>query len=91
MIIFLTCLAGITVFAYYATKGCDPLTSKQIKNANQVNLLFYYPVILLFFYSIILLFFYSIILLFYHSFIIIFYHFSTSSLVLNKQMNNNKS
>lgn len=36
MIMFLTCLAGITVFAYYATKGCDPLSSHQIKNANQI-------------------------------------------------------
>lgn len=42
MIMFLTCLAGITVFAYYATKGCDPLSSHQIKNANQVTFFLFY-------------------------------------------------
>lgn len=30
------CLAGVSVFAYYASKGCDPYTSKEIKNTNQV-------------------------------------------------------
>lgn len=39
-IIFLACVAGITVFAYYATKGCDPLSSQQIQNANQIIPLF---------------------------------------------------
>jgi len=27
---------GIVAYAYYSTIGCDPLTSKQIKNPNQV-------------------------------------------------------
>ncbi|XP_046559453.1 sodium-coupled monocarboxylate transporter 1-like isoform X2 [Haliotis rubra] len=30
------CLAGITTFAYYAKKGCDPLSAKYISNANQL-------------------------------------------------------
>ena len=31
------CLVGITVFAFYAMKGCDPYTSKEIQNTNQVG------------------------------------------------------
>ncbi|XP_014778892.1 sodium-coupled monocarboxylate transporter 2 isoform X1 [Octopus bimaculoides] len=34
--IFLACITGIVVFSFYATKGCDPLTSKQIENTNQI-------------------------------------------------------
>lgn len=34
------CLAGVSVFAYYASKGCDPYTSKEIKNTNQIIPLF---------------------------------------------------
>lgn len=34
------CLAGVSVFAYYAAKGCDPYTSKEIKNTNQIIPLF---------------------------------------------------
>ena len=30
------CLAGVSVFAYYAMTGCDPISSKKIRNANQV-------------------------------------------------------
>ncbi|XP_060076697.1 sodium-coupled monocarboxylate transporter 1-like [Ylistrum balloti] len=30
------CLMGISAFAYYAQFGCDPLTSGQIKNKNQL-------------------------------------------------------
>ncbi|XP_062566846.1 sodium-coupled monocarboxylate transporter 1-like [Saccostrea cucullata] len=30
------CLAGIAVFAFYAMKGCDPLTNKEINNSNQI-------------------------------------------------------
>ncbi|XP_052084212.1 sodium-coupled monocarboxylate transporter 1-like [Mytilus californianus] len=31
-----SCVAGISVFAYYAEKGCDPLANKDIKNSNQI-------------------------------------------------------
>ncbi|CAC5426793.1 SLC5A6 [Mytilus coruscus] len=31
-----SCVAGISVFAYYADKGCDPLANKDIKNSNQI-------------------------------------------------------
>ncbi|XP_022311982.2 sodium-coupled monocarboxylate transporter 1-like [Crassostrea virginica] len=34
------CLVGITVFAFYAMKGCDPYTSKEIQNTNQIIPLF---------------------------------------------------
>ncbi|XP_067654098.1 sodium-coupled monocarboxylate transporter 1-like [Haliotis asinina] len=30
------CLAGIIMFAYYAQKGCDPLSDKKISNPNQL-------------------------------------------------------
>lgn len=30
------CVAGISVFAYYADKGCDPLANKDIRNPNQI-------------------------------------------------------
>ncbi|KAK3094940.1 hypothetical protein FSP39_008115 [Pinctada imbricata] len=30
------CLAGVSVFAYFAMIGCDPLASKKIKNVNQL-------------------------------------------------------
>ncbi|KAH3802762.1 hypothetical protein DPMN_156444 [Dreissena polymorpha] len=36
LLILCTCLAGIVMFAYYAQQGCDPLTSKQVANANQL-------------------------------------------------------
>ena len=32
----LASLEGIVAYAYYSTIGCDPLTSKQIKNPNQI-------------------------------------------------------
>ena len=32
----LSSLAGITAYAYFAAKGCDPLYTKEITNANQV-------------------------------------------------------
>lgn len=35
----LSCFIGFVAFAYYADKGCDPLKSKQIYNANQVPVL----------------------------------------------------
>ena len=35
----LTCLLGFVVFAYYHTKGCDPLRSGKISNSNQVRIL----------------------------------------------------
>ncbi|XP_061170771.1 sodium-coupled monocarboxylate transporter 1-like isoform X2 [Saccostrea echinata] len=34
------CLAGISVFAFYAMKGCDPYTNKEIKSSNQIIPLF---------------------------------------------------
>jgi len=34
--IFLTCMAGLTVFAYFAKSGCDPLANRDIYNPNQV-------------------------------------------------------
>ncbi|XP_048251305.1 sodium-coupled monocarboxylate transporter 1-like isoform X2 [Haliotis rufescens] len=37
VLLTLVCLAGITVFAYYAKKGCDPLSAKSISNANQLT------------------------------------------------------
>ncbi|XP_046581754.1 LOW QUALITY PROTEIN: sodium-coupled monocarboxylate transporter 1-like [Haliotis rubra] len=38
VIILLTivCLAGIIIFAYYAQKGCDPLSAEYISNSNQL-------------------------------------------------------
>lgn len=30
------CVAGISVFAFYADRGCDPLANKDIKNPNQI-------------------------------------------------------
>ncbi|XP_056003297.1 sodium-coupled monocarboxylate transporter 2-like isoform X2 [Ostrea edulis] len=30
------CVAGISVFAYYVMKGCDPYTNKDIQNTNQI-------------------------------------------------------
>ena len=38
MIIFftVTVLAGIVMFAYYAKKGCDPLSNRDVGNANQL-------------------------------------------------------
>ncbi|XP_071098413.1 sodium-coupled monocarboxylate transporter 1-like isoform X1 [Haliotis cracherodii] len=38
VIILLTivCLAGIIIFAYYAKKGCDPLSAKYVSNSNQL-------------------------------------------------------
>ena len=34
----LTCIVGLTVFAYYWELGCDPLRSGQISSSNQVSL-----------------------------------------------------
>ena len=33
----ITCIVGLTVFAYYESIGCDPLRSGQIDNSNQVR------------------------------------------------------
>jgi len=35
--ISLAAIEGIIAYAYYDTKGCDPLASKQIANPNQVR------------------------------------------------------
>lgn len=32
----LTSLSGLSMFAFYEQKGCDPVRSGQISNANQV-------------------------------------------------------
>ncbi len=37
LLLTVLCLAGITVFAYYAIRGCDPLSAKYIGNSNQVR------------------------------------------------------
>lgn len=37
ILVTITCLAGIVVFAYYAEKGCDPLTNGDVSNSNQVR------------------------------------------------------
>ena len=34
----LAAMEGVVAYAYYFTKGCDPLTSGKIKNANQVSI-----------------------------------------------------
>jgi sodium-dependent multivitamin transporter 6/sodium-coupled monocarboxylate transporter 8/12 len=34
----LATLEGVVAYAYYTTIGCDPVTSGQIKNPNQVKL-----------------------------------------------------
>ena len=36
MVYTLTCLCGLTVYAYYADKGCDPLRNKEIASSNQL-------------------------------------------------------
>ena len=40
VLLLITCLAGIVVFAYYnAIIGCDPLANKEVSNSNQVGML----------------------------------------------------
>ncbi|XP_046557622.1 sodium-coupled monocarboxylate transporter 1-like [Haliotis rubra] len=36
LMLTILCLAGITIFAYYAIRGCDPLSAKYIGNSNQL-------------------------------------------------------
>lgn len=36
ILLTMTCLAGIVIFAYYVNQGCDPLTSGSVANSNQV-------------------------------------------------------
>ncbi|XP_071093128.1 sodium-coupled monocarboxylate transporter 1-like isoform X1 [Haliotis cracherodii] len=36
ILLTILCLAGITIFAYYAIRGCDPLSAKYIGNSNQL-------------------------------------------------------
>lgn len=36
ILVTVTSLAGIVMFAYYAQKGCDPLTSEKVSNSNQL-------------------------------------------------------
>ncbi|XP_053387058.1 sodium-coupled monocarboxylate transporter 1-like [Mercenaria mercenaria] len=36
ILVTLTSLAGIVMFAFYAQKGCDPLTSNTVSNSNQL-------------------------------------------------------
>ena len=40
ILVIVTSLAGIVMFAYYAQIGCDPLTSGQVSNSNQLIPLF---------------------------------------------------
>ncbi|XP_041356385.1 sodium-coupled monocarboxylate transporter 1-like [Gigantopelta aegis] len=36
LLVLVVCLAGIIMFAYYAMKGCDPLSAGYIANSNQL-------------------------------------------------------
>ena len=38
MLLTITCLAGIVIFAYYVDKDCDPLSAELVDNSNQVRL-----------------------------------------------------
>jgi ABC-type maltose transport system permease subunit len=37
LLLCVTCVAGIVVFAYYVQKGCDPYTNEDVSNSNQVK------------------------------------------------------
>ena len=37
LLLTVTCLSGVVIFAYYVQQGCDPLTSHTIGNPNQVS------------------------------------------------------
>ena len=37
ILLTVTCLCGIVMFAFYALKGCDPLTNDDVANPNQVS------------------------------------------------------
>lgn len=37
LLMCVTCVAGIVVFAYYVEQGCDPYTNKDVSNSNQVH------------------------------------------------------
>nr|XP_011419880.2 sodium-coupled monocarboxylate transporter 1 [Crassostrea gigas]XP_011419881.2 sodium-coupled monocarboxylate transporter 1 [Crassostrea gigas] len=36
LLMCVTCVAGIVVFAYYVEQGCDPYTNKDVSNSNQI-------------------------------------------------------
>nr|KAG5688219.1 hypothetical protein BaRGS_003118 [Batillaria attramentaria] len=36
ILLTITCLAGIVIFAYYVEQGCDPLSSGRVGNSNQI-------------------------------------------------------
>ncbi|XP_064614238.1 sodium-coupled monocarboxylate transporter 2-like [Liolophura sinensis] len=36
LMVSLTCIAGVVIFAYYAQKDCDPLYAGEIQNSNQI-------------------------------------------------------
>lgn len=38
LLVVMTCMAGISVFAYYAHQGCDPLSAREITSSNNVCL-----------------------------------------------------
>lgn len=40
VIVTSACMTGVAVFAYYAMKGCDPLTNGDIISSNQVRNLY---------------------------------------------------
>lgn len=42
VIVTSACMTGVAVFAYYAMKGCDPLTNGDIQSSNQVKKLYFF-------------------------------------------------
>ena len=36
LLMSVTCVAGIVVFAYYVEQGCDPYTNDDVSNSNQI-------------------------------------------------------
>lgn len=42
VIVMSACMTGVAVFAYYAMKGCDPLTNGDIQSSNQVKKLYFF-------------------------------------------------
>lgn len=42
VIVTSACMTGVAVFAYYAMKGCDPLTNGDIMSSNQVRNIYFF-------------------------------------------------
>lgn len=51
VVVTTSCMAGVAVFAYYAMKGCDPLTNGDIQSSNQVKQTFGYNLFRFFLYQ----------------------------------------